>query len=129
MERLIAEGVFARQDCGLLHGQMSPAEKDGVLQRFKAGDVKLLVRCGRARAGARELTQRDRTAMGGGARLLLRRRRGCRPSARRVAPHPCCSTTVVEVGVDVPQATVMVIEHAGEAGQARWQARVADRVA
>lgn len=44
LERLVQEGVFARDDCGLLHGQMAPADKDAVLARFKAGQLKLLVR-------------------------------------------------------------------------------------
>lgn len=44
LERLIEEGVFQRDDCGLLHGQMPPVEKDAVLARFKAGQLKLLVR-------------------------------------------------------------------------------------
>jgi ATP-dependent DNA helicase RecG len=72
LERLIEEGVFDRADCGLLHGQMAPVDKDAVLARFKAGHIKLLV-----------------------------------------------STTVVEVGVDVPQATVMVVEHAQRFGFAQ----------
>jgi ATP-dependent DNA helicase RecG len=54
---------------GLVHGRMKPAEKDAVMQRFRAGDVQVLV-----------------------------------------------STTVIEVGVDVPSATVMVIEHAERFG-------------
>ena len=44
LERLIEEGVFERADCGLLHGQMAPVDKEAVLARFKAGDLKLLVR-------------------------------------------------------------------------------------
>ncbi|EFN54917.1 hypothetical protein CHLNCDRAFT_134628 [Chlorella variabilis] len=72
LDRLVEEGVFAHQDCGLLHGQMPPDQKDAVLQQFKQGAIKVLV-----------------------------------------------STTVVEVGVDVPQATVMVIEHAERFGFAQ----------
>jgi ATP-dependent DNA helicase RecG len=54
---------------GLLHGKMRPAEKDQVMSRFRAGEIRALV-----------------------------------------------STTVIEVGVDVPNATLMVIEHAERFG-------------
>ena len=54
-----------------LHGRMRDAEKDAVIDAFRAGDVQVLV-----------------------------------------------STTVVEVGVDVPNATVMVIENAERFGLA-----------
>jgi hypothetical protein len=46
LERLVAEGVFEAQDCGLLHGQMPPEQKDAVLQQFKEGRIKVLVRWG-----------------------------------------------------------------------------------
>ena len=46
LERLVGEGVFAGEDCGLLHGQLPPEEKDRVLRRFKEGAVKVLVRWG-----------------------------------------------------------------------------------
>lgn len=54
---------------GLVHGRMKPAEKEAVMQAFKAGDYDILV-----------------------------------------------ATTVIEVGVDVPNATLMVIENAERLG-------------
>ena len=57
---------------GLVHGQMKPAERDAVMARFIAGEVRVLV-----------------------------------------------ATTVIEVGVDVPDATIMVIEHAERFGLAQ----------
>lgn len=44
LERLVREGVFEAHDCGLLHGQMPPEEKDAVLRRFKSGAIQVLVR-------------------------------------------------------------------------------------
>jgi ATP-dependent DNA helicase RecG len=70
-ERLSKE-VFPTLRVGLLHGRLPSEEKEAVMQRFRAGDVQILV-----------------------------------------------STTVVEVGVDVPNATVMVIEHAERFGLAQ----------
>jgi ATP-dependent DNA helicase RecG len=54
---------------GLIHGQLRPAEKEGAMAAFRAGDTDVLV-----------------------------------------------STTVIEVGIDVPNATVMVIEDADRFG-------------
>jgi ATP-dependent DNA helicase RecG len=56
----------------LVHGRMKGAEKDRVMERFVAGETRLLV-----------------------------------------------ATTVIEVGIDVPEATVMVIEHAERFGLAQ----------
>ncbi len=64
--------VFGDAEIGLVHGRMKPEEKDAVMERFRAGEIDLLV-----------------------------------------------STTVVEVGVDVANATVMVIEHAERFGLAQ----------
>lgn len=62
-------GVFHGYEVGLLHGRLRQADKEQVMQRFKNGEIKLLV-----------------------------------------------TTTVVEVGVDVANATVMLIEHAERFG-------------
>ncbi|MBE9912650.1 ATP-dependent DNA helicase RecG [Paenibacillus donghaensis] len=61
--------AFPKYRVGLLHGRMTPAEKEGVMRSFKENEVQLLV-----------------------------------------------STTVVEVGVDVPNATLMVIMDADRFG-------------
>ena len=57
---------------GLVHGKMKEKEKDAVMERFKNGEIKLLV-----------------------------------------------ATTVIEVGVNVPEATVMIVEHAERFGLAQ----------
>ncbi|BDG06601.1 ATP-dependent DNA helicase RecG [Anaeromyxobacter oryzae] len=61
--------IFAGHAVGLLHGRMKGDEKQAVMERFRAGELKVLV-----------------------------------------------ATTVIEVGVDVPNATVMIVEHAERFG-------------
>jgi ATP-dependent DNA helicase RecG len=61
--------VFPDLKVGLIHGRMTPDEKDEVMQQFKAKELDVLV-----------------------------------------------ATTVIEVGIDVPNASVMVIEHAERFG-------------
>lgn len=63
---------FKHRTIGLLHGRLTPAEKDAVMQAFAKGELDMLV-----------------------------------------------STTVVEVGVDVPNATVMLIEDGDRFGLAQ----------
>jgi ATP-dependent DNA helicase RecG len=58
--------------CGLLHGRLAPEERESVMQRFRQGEVRVLI-----------------------------------------------ATTVIEVGVDVPNATVMLIENAERFGLAQ----------
>ena len=70
-ERLAA-GELAGLHVGLLHGQMAAAAREEVMDRFRAGDLDVLV-----------------------------------------------ATTVIEVGVDVPEATVMVVESADRFGIAQ----------
>ncbi|MFC1982425.1 ATP-dependent DNA helicase RecG [Chloroflexota bacterium] len=67
-ERLSRE-VFPDLRLGLLHGRMSPRDKDDVMQRFRSGELNILV-----------------------------------------------STSVIEVGIDVPNATVMLVESAERFG-------------
>jgi len=67
-ERLSKE-VFPDLKLGLIHGRLSAAEKDGVMHKFRAGELDILV-----------------------------------------------STPVVEVGIDVPNATVMLVESADRFG-------------
>jgi ATP-dependent DNA helicase RecG len=67
--RVLQDGPFHDFRLALLHGRMDEADKDAVMQRFRARDLDLLV-----------------------------------------------STMVIEVGVDVPNATFMVIEHGDRFG-------------
>jgi ATP-dependent DNA helicase RecG len=61
--------VFPQFRIGLMHGRLTPSEKEAAMERFKSGETQVLV-----------------------------------------------STTVIEVGIDVPNATVMVIEEAERFG-------------
>lgn len=69
MAEHLERDVFPDLRIGLLHGRMSPEEKEAVMASFKARELDILV-----------------------------------------------STTVIEVGIDVPNATLMVIEHAERFG-------------
>ena len=71
-EQRLAAGPLEGLRVGLLHGQMKSADKEQVMDRFRAGAVEVLV-----------------------------------------------ATTVIEVGVDVPEATVMVVEDAQRFGIAQ----------
>ena len=70
-ERLAATELAGLR-VGLMHGQMAPAAREEVMDRFRSGDLQVLV-----------------------------------------------ATTVIEVGVDVPEATVMVVESADRFGIAQ----------
>jgi len=72
MYKALSQNVFPDISMGLLHGRMSDAEKNDIMEKFVHGDIKILV-----------------------------------------------STSVIEVGVDVPNATVMVIENAERFGLAQ----------
>lgn len=67
----LRRGPFSAQRVGLLHGKMKPAEKEEVMQRFRAHELDILI-----------------------------------------------ATTIIEVGIDVPNATVMAIQHAERFGLA-----------
>lgn len=69
MYELLSNGIFSDIPCAMIHGKIKPKEKDAIMERFRLGEVRLLV-----------------------------------------------STTVIEVGVDVPNATVMVVEYAERFG-------------
>lgn len=69
MYQQLSELVFPQIAVGLLHGKMTPNQKETAMQRFAKNEIKILV-----------------------------------------------STTVIEVGVDVPNASVMVIEQAERFG-------------
>ncbi len=60
---------LAPHEVALVHGKLKPQEKQSVMERFRAGEIRVLV-----------------------------------------------ATTVIEVGVDVPNASVMVVEHAERFG-------------
>lgn len=68
----LQQTVFPEWRVGLLHGRMSPAEKEAVMQQFRAGEIQVLT-----------------------------------------------ATTVVEVGVDVPNASVILIQDADRFGLAQ----------
>ncbi|MBN1327440.1 MAG: ATP-dependent DNA helicase RecG [Candidatus Cloacimonetes bacterium] len=65
----VSTRIFPDFKCSLLHGRIPSQEKDEIMEKFKRGEIQVLV-----------------------------------------------STTVIEVGIDVPQASVMIIEHAERFG-------------
>ena len=69
MAEHLQRDVFTEHSVGLMHGRLKGDEREALMQRFKGGEIQVLV-----------------------------------------------STTVVEVGIDVPNATVTVIEHAERFG-------------
>jgi ATP-dependent DNA helicase RecG len=69
MYKEFKERVFKDLRVGLIHGRLDREEQQGVMRRFREGDLDILV-----------------------------------------------ATTVLEVGIDVPNATVMLIEHADRFG-------------
>jgi ATP-dependent DNA helicase RecG len=64
MHAALAEGALHGLRLALMHGRLDTAERDGLMRRFQAGEIDVLV-----------------------------------------------ATTVIEVGIDIPNATVMLIEH------------------
>lgn len=68
----LQQEIFPKLKLGLLHGRLKPKEKDEVMQKFKKGEIDILV-----------------------------------------------STSVVEVGVDIANATIMLIESAERFGLAQ----------
>ncbi len=72
MHEHLSREVFPQIPVGLMHGRLGGNEKEAVMQRFKEGEIKIMV-----------------------------------------------STTVIEVGVDVPNASVMLIEQAERFGLAQ----------
>jgi len=72
LHKAISREIFPQYKSALLHGRMTPKEKENIMADFKAGHTQILI-----------------------------------------------STTVIEVGIDVPNASVMVIEHAERFGLAQ----------
>jgi len=68
----VLAGALPEIRVGIVHGRMTPAQKDAAMEKFKAGKMQLLV-----------------------------------------------ATTVIEVGVDVPNASLMVVENAERMGLAQ----------
>jgi ATP-dependent DNA helicase RecG len=69
---ILENEVFPEYRLGLLHGRLKPEEKEQVMNRFKNGDIDILV-----------------------------------------------ATTVIEVGIDIPNATIMTVENAERFGLAQ----------
>jgi len=68
---ILKNGIFKNKKLGLLHGRMKSKEKEEVIEKFKSGEVQILV-----------------------------------------------STPVIEVGIDVPEASIIVIESSERYGLA-----------